>query len=616
MSKRAPLVAIGIPAYNRPRGLRNTLTALCQQAYNNLEIHISDDCSPTPEVEKIALEFCAKDHRVKYHKQASNLGIIKNHQFLLSKMPESADYIMWACDDDDWNPDYIQLCVSELEKHPEAILCVTNSKWRYNEKPHEISHIEEIDTLGITESKIRFKKVLSNILWWNNAFYGVVRRSAYDKIPLQNIFSFDIHFIAILSLFGPFIKLPEPFFTKTMGGHGSNLKRNLDAVKIDDWFSQNFPKALFSFQLIQGIRAIPTLSLWSKLNLMAMVIYMVNSKRMYGKSIKQRFRTIFNKLFENLKLFCAWIKIGNFRLARLVNNHDLHLTDLHYSKKDKSLYSNKTALVLDANSSLFEAYKELSWLKNEHGALFEYSAEQKSNLVTISNISFFLKEGYYSFLLNEVFIKQVYKFDSPMSSVVFDIGANVGMSALYFASNPRVKKVFGFEPFPETAKAAFENFELNPKLKSKIHLEVFGLSNVEETLCVDYSFAASQLASTQNVNHLVSDKPDLKPTEIQLKKASEILLPILNKYIKEYKVLKIDTEGSEYDIIEELNQSQLLTNFNCIMLEWHDKGDQLLIDTLKANSFEISSVDKNYLSIYGDTGMIYAFNRMSKKIAL
>ena len=98
MKDHHPLVAIGIPAYNRSEGLKRTLNALCNQSYLNLHIYVSDDCSPNLQVAEVAQSFCNQDKRVHFIRQENNLGIIRNHQFLLSKFPTEAKYVMWACD--------------------------------------------------------------------------------------------------------------------------------------------------------------------------------------------------------------------------------------------------------------------------------------------------------------------------------------------------------------------------------------------------------------------------------------------------------------------------------------------------------------------------------------
>jgi FkbM family methyltransferase len=608
LNSSQPLVAIGVLAYNRPEEIKRALRALCNQNNVHLEIHVSDDCSPDPKVSQIIEEFSLTDSRVKFYRQEKNLGIIGNHQFLMSKMSSNAKYMMWACDDDDWHPDYIKVCVEELEKHPEAILCSTQNRWVENGLFCEVDYDEPSHTLGVDDPIARYKKVLSNILWWNHSFYGVVRKSAADKVPMSYVFSFDIHWIVKLSLLGMFIKLPHTYFTKAIGGFGSTLQQNLDAVKARGWLSNRFPRFKFLLQITYEIFHESTFNSLNKIKLSLAAAIMISSKRMYSKSIKQRVWIVMHRAFAGLKILRVWLKIRNLKLAKLISKHGLPLSDVRYSKKKKGLSSRSTGLVFSENSSLFEAYDELLWLKKEHGVRFAYDDVRAINKVTIKNIEFYLREGYYSFLLKEVFIKETYHFNLSVPSIVIDIGTNIGVSALYFAKNSKVTKVFGFEPFPETAQAAVDNFDLNPKLHSKIHLAEFGLSNTEQSISVDYCFEASQLASIGGFKYPISKNFDLKSTRIEIKKASESLVTILNDNDEE-KILKIDTEGSELNIIQDLQNSQLLSQFSCIMLEWHHDQETLLIEVLKANNFEVFSVDKNYSKIYGDTGMIYAINK-------
>ena len=76
MKNRLPLVSVGIPTYNRPEGLRRTLECITGQTYKDLEIIVSDNCSPGPETEAIAREFMAKDSRIQYFHQEENKGLM------------------------------------------------------------------------------------------------------------------------------------------------------------------------------------------------------------------------------------------------------------------------------------------------------------------------------------------------------------------------------------------------------------------------------------------------------------------------------------------------------------------------------------------------------------
>jgi glycosyltransferase involved in cell wall biosynthesis len=77
-SKSSPKVTIMIPTYNQANLVSNAILSALNQDYDNLEIIISDDNS-NDNTASIVAPFL-KDNRVKYYKNYSNLGSIKNYQ--------------------------------------------------------------------------------------------------------------------------------------------------------------------------------------------------------------------------------------------------------------------------------------------------------------------------------------------------------------------------------------------------------------------------------------------------------------------------------------------------------------------------------------------------------
>ena len=107
-----PLVSVGIPTYNRPEGLRKTLECITGQTYQNLEIIISDNCSPSRETETVVQEFMGKDSRIQYFRQEENKGPTFNFQFVLEMA--TGEYFMWAADDDIFETFFIKRCLNEM----------------------------------------------------------------------------------------------------------------------------------------------------------------------------------------------------------------------------------------------------------------------------------------------------------------------------------------------------------------------------------------------------------------------------------------------------------------------------------------------------------------------
>ena len=122
-----PLVTIGLPTYNRPLGLRVCLDSILKQTYSNLEIIISDNCSPGEAVEQVIKEYVLKDTRIKHFRQNENLGLEENFNFVYARA--SADYFIWMSDDDYFEFNYIAECVHFLQSNPGHVLCSGASKY-------------------------------------------------------------------------------------------------------------------------------------------------------------------------------------------------------------------------------------------------------------------------------------------------------------------------------------------------------------------------------------------------------------------------------------------------------------------------------------------------------
>lgn len=110
--KKLPLVSVGIPTYNNPSGLRNTLNSISNQTYKNVEIIVSDNGSPGNETRNAVMEFAKKDKRIKYFRQKKNEGSIFNFKFVLKKA--KGEYFMWAADDDFWEKTFVEKCMNKF----------------------------------------------------------------------------------------------------------------------------------------------------------------------------------------------------------------------------------------------------------------------------------------------------------------------------------------------------------------------------------------------------------------------------------------------------------------------------------------------------------------------
>lgn len=112
-----PLVSVIIPTYNRPDYLKQAIASAIKQTYQNIEIIVSDNCSPeNPQ----ALVASFGDSRIRFWRHQENVGMLANQQHAF-KMAQGK-YVASLHDDDIWNEDFLAKLVPSLEASSELIL--------------------------------------------------------------------------------------------------------------------------------------------------------------------------------------------------------------------------------------------------------------------------------------------------------------------------------------------------------------------------------------------------------------------------------------------------------------------------------------------------------------
>lgn len=166
-----------------------------------------------------------------------------------------------------------------------------------------------------------------------------------------------------------------------------------------------------------------------------------------------------------------------------------------------------------------------------------------------------------SLAAQEIFCDELYKIPPSLlgkhkTYCVFDIGANRGYSALYFAAPKWVRRIDAFEIMPGTFKLALKNLALNQQdIKKKINIYNYGLSNDTEE-AEAFSVPYRDDISTVNQKWLQSCYPHLaagaQPTSVQLVQASFCLKDLMEHREISNIILKIDVNGTEQEILQDL----------------------------------------------------------------
>lgn len=151
-----------------------------------------------------------------------------------------------------------------------------------------------------------------------------------------------------------------------------------------------------------------------------------------------------------------------------------------------------------------------------------------------------------------------------------------------------MREVHSFEPFPKAFGWAEENIALNPELAKKIHTYCIGLSDVTQDKTVHFSDDDSTIGAQ------VRGGGGDRAIPICLSSASETLRPIY-EHAKESGldlIVKIDCEGSEFAIFEDLIKAKLLDVPLAYLIEWHkwwsaDLTDRYIIEPLLAHGYVV-----------------------------
>ena len=172
----------------------------------------------------------------------------------------------------------------------------------------------------------------------------------------------------------------------------------------------------------------------------------------------------------------------------------------------------------------------------------------------------FLSYRLLSILFKEIFIDNAYYFvaetDSPY---IIDCGSNTGMSVLYFKMLYPDSRIVAFEPGDETYFCLEENVENN--LLNSVDTHKAALSNKEGD--IEFYYDPDDAGSIS-----MSTKPEKISKQIRQRRA--VKASLLSKHIEEeVDFLKIDIEGAELEVIEELSNAKKLSYVKQMVIEYH-----------------------------------------------
>lgn len=197
-------------------------------------------------------------------------------------------------------------------------------------------------------------------------------------------------------------------------------------------------------------------------------------------------------------------------------------------------------------------------------------------------------------VLFQVFCERVYPTDG--ATVVLDLGANIGLFSLYAAFGG-AEKIYAFEPNREAYRCMLENIRRN-------HLQkVIAAYNYAVTSKSNEVVTIPKAASPQN--HIAYG--DFNNDEYESVNTISLNDIVSKESISCVDLLKMDCEGSEYDIIAGMSESTF-SKINRIILEYHDGKAGEIDENFKRHGFKLEKQQPQTEKM----GMLW-FRRLNKE---
>ena len=197
-------------------------------------------------------------------------------------------------------------------------------------------------------------------------------------------------------------------------------------------------------------------------------------------------------------------------------------------------------------------------------------------------------------------LKALNKLFDNERKVIFDVGGHHGESIIFFNKNFNICKIYSFEPLE---KNFFKLKENTVKISKKVIYFNFALGNKKEKKIIKEMIESSSSTLNEineNTKYFKRKKFFLGVKEHQkMFNEKKILvergIDVINKFnIKKIDLLKVDTEGYEYNVIKGFGKS--IDKVNFIIFEHH--YDAMIKKTYKFSDINRYLISKGFFMRY------------------
>lgn len=200
-----PLVSIGLPVYNGEPVLRRALDSLVSQSYEHLEIIISDNAS-TDGTGALCREYAARDPRIRYAVNDTNIGVIRNFRRVFER--STGEYFLWMGADDVRPPTAVGDCLEKLRRNERAVMVHGPIQLEIPGGAQPLEIRNEVD-LSLPQPADRIR-AFTRGLQYNAMLFGMYRRSALSQVVIGRHYGQDYLVCLKMCLLGPVEYVASP----------------------------------------------------------------------------------------------------------------------------------------------------------------------------------------------------------------------------------------------------------------------------------------------------------------------------------------------------------------------------------------------------------------------
>lgn len=219
-SMHRPLLSIGMPVYNSEECIGAAIESIQAQTYTNVEIVICDNCS-TDRTREICLKYAARDDRIRYRRNTTDIG--KEPNFLRVLQLAMGDFFMWTSADDIRPTGSLESLMVAMLRSPQAVMAhgpvVADATTSRSVLANRMNLMKEDPSERVGEYA---KWVEHNAIQYSVYKTKILQRAYVTTDFIMSRYGHDYHLCLLMCLLGPVEYSSTPMIIYREGGGHPN----------------------------------------------------------------------------------------------------------------------------------------------------------------------------------------------------------------------------------------------------------------------------------------------------------------------------------------------------------------------------------------------------------